>query len=268
MVLIDSHCHVSHLPVRQAGQKKGQKAVVERAQKAGIKKFVNVACQLSELEPALSLANEFDCVWLSAGIHPTSLTEDIEKSLATIRQFAVKEKKVVAIGETGLDYYHDRHPHDRQEAFFVGQLEIARDLGLPAIIHIRSSKNPGGNETVFIDALRILERENFSNAVMHCFSGNMTEAEKVLDLGLMISFTGIITYAANEDLRNVVKMVPLDRMMLETDSPYLTVEGRRGQAGEPADIRVIAEAVAKIKDVPLEEVARMTTANAERFFRI
>lgn len=261
MVLIDSHCHVSHL-------KNEQKAVIDRAQKAGIKKFVNVACQLSELQPALNLARKNDCIWVSAGIHPTSLTEDMEQGLAAIRQFAVSEKKVVAIGETGLDYYHDRHPHDRQEAFFTGQLEIARELGLPAIIHIRSSKNPGGNEAVFIDALRILERENFSNAVMHCFSGNMTEAEKVLDLGLMISFTGIITYAANESLREVVKMVPLDRMMLETDSPYLTVEGRRGQAGEPADIKVIAETVAKIKGVPLEEVARMTTANAESFFKI
>jgi TatD DNase family protein len=261
MVLIDSHCHVSHL-------KKGQKAVIERAEKAGIKKFVNVACQLSEFGPALKLAKEFDCIWLSAGIHPTSLTEDTKDALAAIRQFTVSEKKVVAIGETGLDYYHDRFPHDQQEAFFTGQLEIARDLGLPAVIHIRSSKNPGGNEAVFVDALRILERENFSNAVMHCFSGNMTEAEKVLDLGLMISFTGIITYAANESLREVVKMVPLDRMMLETDSPYLTVESRRGQAGEPADIKIIAEAVAKIKGVPFEEVARMTTANAERFFGI
>jgi TatD DNase family protein len=262
MVLIDSHCHISHLP------RQSQKAVIDRALKAGVKKFVNVACQLSELQPSLALANEFEFIWSTAGIHPTSLTENMEKDLAVIREFAAREKKVVAIGEIGLDYYHDRFPHDRQKAFFTEQLRIADELDLPAIIHIRSSKNPGGNETVFVDALRILEREDFSNGVMHCFSGNMTEAEKVLDLGLMISFTGIITYAANESLREVVKMVPLDRMMLETDSPYLTVESRKGQAGEPADIRLIAEAVAKIKGVPLEEVARMTTANAERFFRI
>jgi len=261
MVLIDSHCHISHL-------KKGQRETLDRASGAGVQKFINVTCQLTELPAAISLTNDHGNIWLSAGIHPTSLTEDMEKDLGTLREFARQNKKVVAIGETGLDYYHDRFPHDQQEAFFVAQLEIARELGLPAIIHIRSSKNPGGNEAVFVDALRILERKGFSNAVMHCFSGNLTEAEKVLDLGLMISFTGIITYAANESLREVVKMVPLDRMMLETDSPYLTVESRRGQAGEPADIRVIAETVAKIKNVPIEEVARMTTANAERFFGI
>lgn len=261
MILVDSHCQLQHF-------KGGPKAVIDRALKADVKKMVTIACHPGEFGAVQDLTGAYDCIWTTAGIHPTSLTEDIEKDLAAIRQFASNEKKVVAIGETGLDYYHDRHPHDRQEAFFKGQLEIARELGLPAIIHIRSSKNPGGNEAVFADAFRILESFDFSNAVMHCFSGNMIEAEKVLDLGLMISFTGIITYAANESLREVVKMIPLDRMMLETDAPYLTVEGRRGQAGEPADIKVIAETVAKIKGVPLEEVARITTANAENFFRL
>lgn len=261
MILIDSHCHLSHF-------KRGQKSAIDRALKADVKKMVTVTCQLNELEPTLKLAQEHEFIWSTTGIHPTSLSDNLEKGLAAVRNFAMKNKKVVAIGEIGLDYYHDRFPHQYQQAFFEGQLKIADELGLPAIIHVRGSKNPGGNEAVFVDALRLLEKLNFSNAVMHCFSGNMTEAEKVLDLGLMISFTGIITYPANESLREVVKMVPLDRMMLETDSPYLTVYSKKGQTGEPADIRLIAEAVARIKDVPIEEVARITTANAERFFGI
>lgn len=261
MYLIDTHCHISHL-------KKGQNAVIDRAFKAGIKKFVNVACQMDELKPSLELAKQHEFVWSTTGIHPTMLTDDMERDLKVVRDLAASEEKVVAIGEIGLDYYHDRFPHDEQEKFFVGQLDIARELGLPAIIHLRSSKNPGGNEEVFEDALRILEREKFSNGVAHCFSGNLIEAEKILDLGLMISFTGIITYSNNDVLREVVKMVPLDRMMLETDSPYLTVEARKGQAGEPADVQVIAEKVAEVKGVPFEEVAKITTANAERFFGI
>jgi TatD DNase family protein len=196
------------------------------------------------------------------------LTDNMEKDLATVRELAKNEEKVVAIGEIGLDYYHDKFPHDKQEAFFVAQLNIAKELSLPAIIHLRSSKNPGGNEAVFIDAVQILEREDFKNGVAHCFSGNMIEAEKILDLGLMISFTGIITYERNEELRKVVKMMPLDRMMLETDSPYLTVGRRKDEPGQPADVKVIAEKVAEIKSVPFEEVVRITTANAERFFGI
>lgn len=261
MDLTDTHCHISHL-------KKGQKAVIDRAFEAGVTKFVNVVCQLSELQPSLELAKQYDFIWSTAGIHPTMLTDKLEEDLGKVRELAADEDKIVAIGEIGLDYYHDKFPHGQQEAFFVAQLDIARQLGLPAIIHLRSSKNPGGNEEVFIDAVRILEREKFSNGVAHCFSGNLIEAEKILDLGLMISFTGIITYENNDLLREVVKMVPLDRMMLETDSPYLTVESRKGRPGEPADVRVIAEKVAEVKGVPFEEVVRMTTANAERFFGI
>lgn len=261
MYLIDTHCHISHL-------KKGQKAAIDRAFEAGVEKFINVACQLDELQPSLELAKRYDFIWSTAGMHPTMLSDHLERDLRKVRELAASEERVVAIGEIGLDYYHDKFPHGQQEAFFVAQLDIARDLGLPAIIHLRSSKNPGGNEEVFVDAIRILERERFSNGVAHCFSGNMIEAEKILDLGLMISFTGIITYENNESLREVVKMVPLDRMMLETDSPYLTVGKRKDEPGEPADTKVIAETVARVKNVPFEEVARITTANAERFFRI
>lgn len=261
MDLIDTHCHISDF-------RRGREQVVWRGRKAGVIKMVNVACQLKDCPKFLEEAKKHDFMWTTAGIHPTLLTQDMEADLKAVRKFAESEKKVVAIGEIGLDYYHDKFPHDVQEAFFVGQLNIARDLGLPAIIHCRAGKNPGENETAFTDLIKILMRENFSNGVVHCFSGNMIEAEKLLDLGLMIGFTGIITYLNNEELRKVVKMVPLDRMLLETDCPYLTIESRKGRPGEPANLVEIAKTVAKVKGVPVEEVAKITTANAERLFGI
>lgn len=261
MYLIDTHSHLS------AFKPADQQSVIDRALKAGVGKFLNVACTLEECPIFLELAKKHDFMWSTAGIHPTALTEDMEASLEAIEAFARREDKVVAIGEIGLDYYHDKFPHKIQEAFFVCQLDIARRLNLPAIIHCRSSKNPGGNEAVFLDAIRILEQENFKNGVIHCFSGNMLEAEKLLDLGLMLSFTGIITYQNNEELRKVVKMVPLDRMMLETDCPYLTIESKKGR-GEPAYLKEIAETVAEVKGISFEEVARMTSGNAEGFFKI
>jgi len=260
-MLIDTHSHISHF------EKTKQQDVIDRAFEVGVKKFINVSCDLKEFETHLALAKKHDFIWSTAGMHPTSLPEDRENGLSEIRKYAA-EKKVVAIGEIGLDYYHDKHPHDMQEDFFIAQLDIAREFELPAIIHLRSSKNPGDNEAVFLDAIRILERERFNNGVTHCFSGNMIEAEKILDIGLMISFTGIITYKNNEELRRVVKMVPLDRMMLETDSPYLTIESKKGQPGEPANVLEIAKTVAEVKCIPLDEVAKITTANAERFFKI
>lgn len=260
MKLVDTHAHISHFkPYKQKG-------VLVRANQAGVTKLINVACSLQECQPHLELAKKHDHIWSTAGMHPTALPSDRNGSLAKIREFA-KDEKVVAIGEIGLDYYHDKFPHDVQEDFFVAQLDIAREFGLPAIIHARSSKHPGENEAVFEDLIQILDREDFSNGVIHCYSGNMIEAEKLLDMGLFISFTGIITYQNNEDLRKVVKMVPLDRMMLETDCPYLTIESKKGQ-GEPAYLVDIAKTVAEVKGVDVGEVARMTTENAERFFGI
>lgn len=260
--LIDTHCHLSHFSASERGD------VVERADKAGVQKLITVACKLNEIGDCLAVSDQFEKVWTTSGIHPTELTENLEQDLEKVYEYAKNEKKIVAIGEIGLDYYHDRHPHDLQTAFLIGQLNIAKQLGKPAILHCRGGKNPGENEQAFIDMIRILEQERFKNAVMHCFSGNKVEAEKVLDLGLMLSFTGIITYKNNEDLREVVAATPLDRMMLETDSPYIAIEGKQGSPGEPALVADTAKAVAEIKDVPLEEVARITTANAERFFGI
>ncbi len=245
-----------------------QADVIERARAAGVQKIVNVACNLNDIEPCLRLAEEHEFIWTTAGIHPTDLTDSLERDLKQIEDYAVREKKIVAIGEIGLDYYHDKFPHDVQRAFLVGQLQIAEKLGLPAILHCRAGKNPGENEAAFGDLIEILEELKFTNAVAHCFSGNAVEAEKLLDMGLMLSFTGVITYPGNEALREIVRTTPLDRIMIETDCPFLTPHAHRGKKNEPAFVAEVAKAIAEAKGVALEEVARMTSANAERFFGI
>ena len=262
MYLIDTHCHLSHF------KKERLPSVIKRAEKANVKKMITVACKLEEIGECIAMADENENIWATAGIHPTELHEDIEKNLERVFEYAKHEKKVVAIGEIGLDYYHDRAPHDLQAAYFIGQLNISKQLGKPAIIHCRGGKNPGENEQAFIDMIKILEQVNFKNGVVHCFSGNRVEAEKLLDLGLMVSFTGIITYPGNEELREVISDMPLNSIMLETDSPYIAVEGKREKGGEPAYVFDIAKKIAEIKDVPLDEVIRITTENAERFFKL
>jgi len=245
-----------------------QAGVIERARAAGVQKILNVACNLGDMEPCLRLAEEHEFIWTTAGIHPTDLTDSLERDLKRAEEYARENKKIVAIGEIGLDYYHDKFPHDVQKAFLKGQLEIADKLGLPAILHCRAGKKPGENEAAFGDLIEILEELRFSNAVAHCFSGNALEAEKLLDMGLMLSFTGVITYPANDGLRNVVRQTPLDRIMIETDCPFLTPHAHRGNKNEPAFVAEVAKTIAKVKNVSLEEVARMTSANAERFFEI
>lgn len=260
--MIDSHCHIHMIPKKELG------AVILRAGKAGVKKLITAACSLEQIGECLPLADEYENIWTTAGVHPTDLNPDIEQTLERVHEYARREEKIVAIGEIGLDYYHDRFDHDLQKAFLVGQLEIAKMLNLPAILHCRGGKNPGENEKAYGDLIEILRKLEFSNAVAHCFSGNKVEAEKLLDMGLMLSFTGVITYPENQDLRDIVRAVPLDRMMVETDSPFLAPQAHRGGKNEPAFVTEVAAEVAKIKNVPPEEVVRITTQNAERFFRI
>lgn len=254
MHLIDTHCHLSHY------KKDDLKSIVKRAKNTDVQKIITVSCTLEEIADCLAIADEYENVWATAGIHPTQLSDDIEANLERVFEYAKNEEKIVAIGEIGLDYYHDRAGHDLQAAYFIGQLNLSKQLNKPAIIHCRGGKHPGENEQAFIDMIKILDGEGFKNGVVHCFSGNRVEAEKLLDLGLMISFTGIITRPENEELKEVVKDTPLNRIMLETDAPYISKE--------PSDVVNIAKTVAEIKSVPLDEVVRITTENAERFFGV
>lgn len=259
---IDTHCHISFIP------KRDQKKVIERALKANVRKLITVACSLEQIGQCLPLADQYDFIWTTAGIHPTDLTDNVERDLERVYEYAKNEKKVVAIGEIGLDYYHDRFPRGDQIAFLVGQLNIARQLKKPAILHCRAGKFAGENATAFSDLAKVLRELKFSNVVMHCFSGSYDEAMQFLDLGTMLSFTGIITYERNEELRRIIKDMPLDRLMIETDTPFLPPKKHKGKQNEPAFIMEVVETIAKVRGMSADEILDVTTKNAERFFGI
>jgi len=259
---IDTHCHLAYLHPRF------RKNVIERAQKANVRKIITVACNLEDMGKCLPLTDQYDFIWTTAGIHPTELGNDIESELEKVQGYAKNEKKVVGIGEIGLDYYHDNFPHDLQIAYFLGQLNIAKQVKKPAIIHCRAGKFAGENSGVFPDIIKVLDEAHFSNGVMHCFSGNRKEAKIFLDMGLMISFTGIITYERNQELRDIIKMMPKERIMIETDSPFLPPKKYKGKRNEPAFVIEAAKTIADVRGVDLDEVLGLTTRNAERFFGI
>lgn len=259
---IDTHCHLSFI------QQRSRKAVIERALKANVRKLITVACNLEEVGKCLPMTDEYDFIWTTAGIHPTECGVDVERDLERVYEYAKNEKKVVAIGEIGLDYYHDRFPHEVQMAYFLGQLNIAKQLKKPAVIHCRAGKFAGENFAVFPDMIKALEKAKFSNGVMHCFSGTSKEAKIFLDMGMMISFTGIITYERNQELRDIIKMMPKDRIMIETDSPFLPPKKYKGKKNEPAFVIEVAKTIADVWGKDVEEVLRVTTKNAERFFGI
>jgi len=259
---IDTHCHLNFVP------KPMQDKVIERALKANVRKLITIACNLEQVGECLPLTDQYDFIWTTAGIHPTDLTDNLERDLEQIYEYAKNEEKVVGIGEIGLDYYHDRFPHHDQIAFLTGQLNIANQLKKPAILHCRAGKFAGENSEVFPDMLRVLKATKTKNAVMHCFSGNYDEAMQFLDLGLMISFTGIITYERNEELRRIIKDMPLDRMMIETDSPFLPPKKYKGKKNEPAYVIEVAKTIAEVRGMDIDEVLEITTKNAEGFFGI
>lgn len=259
---IDTHCHLTLSP------KKEQNGIIRRAHDANVLKMISVACTLPQTRDCLALAKDHEWVFATAGIHPTDLTDDLEGDLKKVYDIARTERKIVAIGEIGLDYYHDRFPHGLQAEFLTGQLQIAKRLGKPAILHCRAGKNPGENDSAFGDLYSILQDEGFSDAVMHCFSGTHEQAQEALDLGLMLSFTGIVTYDRNTALRDILKWAPLERLMIETDSPFLPPQNHKEEPNEPAFVIEVAKTIAEVKNLGLDEVLRITSGNAERFFNI
>lgn len=259
---IDTHCHLTLAP------KKEQNALVERAQKANVQKMISVSCTLEQIGEGLALADQHNCVWTTAGIHPTDLTDNAERDLARVYQYAKNEKTIVAIGEIGLDYYHDKFAHGLQATFLSGQLDIAKQTGKPAILHCRAGKGAGENDAAFVDLFHLLREARFTDAVMHCFSGTLKQAEEALEMGLMLSFTGIVTYDRNKSLRDILKHIPLERIMIETDSPFLPPENHKGESNEPAFVIEVAKTIAEVKELPFDEVLRVTSGNAERFFNI
>ncbi len=255
-MLIDTHCHLD-FPQFDADRD----LVVERAAQAGVKTIVNVASSLKASRDAVALAERFPGVFATIGIHPHDAQECDEAAFAEIRRLA-QAKKVVAIGEVGLDFYRNLSPQKDQEKVFERFIVLARETKLPLIVHTRMS-----HERAF-EILQGHRAAGLPGVVVHCFSGDTAFLTRCLDAGFFVSFTCNVTYRKADALRAVLAHVPLERLFLETDAPFLAPEGRRGQRNEPAYLPALAQEAARVMREDLGAVCEKTTQNAKAFFRL
>lgn len=252
-MLIDTHCHLDFPEYDQ-----DREQVIRRAQEAGVNYFINIGSNVKASQDCLALAKKYPPVYASVGIHPHQADNLSEDYLKIIKDLA-KEDKVVAIGEIGLDYYRNFSKVDNQKRLFISLIKLAKELNLPLVLHSRQAET---------DSLNILKDFFPLAAVVHCFSGSESFLKNCLDSGFYISFTCNVTYKKSEELRKIVKLCPLDRLMLETDCPFLSPEGFRGKRNEPLQVRLLAEEIAKNKAVSFQEVAAATSENAKKFFKL
>lgn len=250
-MLSDTHCHLDFPEFNL-----DREEVIQRAKNQGIVYIVNIGSSLRGSQESVELAQEYDFVYATCGIHPheaDGFDTEIREELAQL----ARKDKVVAIGETGLDYFKNYSQAENQKALFVSLIKLAKDLNLPLVIHNRQAET---------DTLKILKESMPLKAVVHCFSGNENFLKECLQLGFFISFTCNITYKKAMALRSLVKITPLDRLLLETDAPFLPPEGFRGKRNEPQFVKNLAQEIAGIKEISFEEIARATTDNAKKFF--
>lgn len=254
-MFVDSHCHLDCIKLDEFED--DFDVLMQRCLAAGVDHMLCVAIDLDKYPRMLRLVQHYPQVSVSAGVHPMA-DPDKDVDLATLRAVA-DSNSVVAIGETGLDYYYDRLDRAAQQQRFRTHVQCAVDLGKPVIVHTREAGE---------DTLAILREENASQCggVIHCFTETMAFAEKALELGFMISFSGIITFRNAEPLREVARQVPERHLLIETDSPYLAPAPHRGKQNHPAYVRHVAQQLAAIRDTSVEQIAAITSANYFRVF--
>ncbi len=257
MNLTDTHCHLDFNDFEQ-----DRAAVLARAWEAGLERILIPGVDLASSRVALALAESHPRLFAAIGVHPSSAATWDRRTLAALEALAA-HPKVVAIGEIGLDYYRDRAPRPLQRQVFGEQLALARRLHLPVVVHTRNASESSRGCTA--DSLQMLS-ESPGEGVLHSFSGNQAEAAAALALGFSLGFTGPVTFKTAEALRQVAASIPLERLLIETDSPFLTPHPHRGKRNEPAFVRYVAEKLAEIHNQPTSVVAEQTTANARRLF--
>lgn len=255
MELFDTHAHIDF-----PRYDKDRKKVIERARAEGVKYILNCGADLESSQRAVKLAEDFFEIYAAVGIHPheaSIYTVEIAKKLRELAE----TKKVVAFGEIGLDYHYDNSPRDEQRQAFRAQLRLASNLGLPVIIHSREAEE---------DTINILKEEwdPENGGVVHCYSSSAEMAKELLDLNFHIGFTGLITFKNLEWLRRIVSNTPIRRILIETDSPYMSPEPYRGRRNEPARVKEVARQVAKCHNLTLDKVAEITTQNGLNLFKI
>lgn len=253
--LVDSHCHLEMKPFWG-----DLDAVLDRAAAAGVRQIVSVGIDLPSSRNALALAERFENIFATVGIHPHAVAGITEADYEEMRLLA-SHPKVVAFGEIGLDFFKKYAPEDQQVKHFRRQLRLARELELPLIIHDRDAHH---------QVMALLQESGPfpAGGVMHCFSGDMALAEQTLELGFFVSVPGIVTFTSADDLREVAAQVPLASLLLETDGPYLAPVPMRGKRNEPAYLFHTARKVAELRSISLAELATATTANAANLFKL
>ena len=251
MDLIDTHCHIYYDKYNNDIEE-----VVKRAHDNHVKKMICVAVDYDSAIKSIELANKYHSIYATAGYHPHD-SKDTKKGYITSLEKLLENKKVVAVGETGLDYYYEYSDKKKQIKAFIEQLELAKSTNKPIIIHCREAEK---------DILKCIKETNSTKGVVHCFSGDLNFANRLFELGFYISFTGLVTF--NKKLTKVIKEVPLDKFMLETDSPYLTPVPHRGKRNEPWLVKIIAQEISKIKNISIKDIAEETTKNATKLFEI
>ncbi len=254
-MLIDTHCHLDFESFDA-----DRSEVIGRAREVGVNRIVVPSLDLENCESVLALANKFEGVFPAVGIHPNSSQDWRDEWIGILRTW-VRHNEVVAIGEIGLDYYRDRAPREIQRRSLEAQLKLAAELNLPVILHNRQSDS---------DLIAALKASDCSDrkepGVLHSFSTTWGTAVAALDMGYYLGFGGPVTYRKADDLREVVSKVPLDRIVVETDAPFLAPQKHRGKRNEPAYVSLVAERIATIRGLDYEELARQTTENALRLF--
>lgn len=238
----DAHCHIDD-------------AAVAPAREAGVGRLITVGTDLESSSLAIGVAGRHEDVWATVGVHPHDADHGLEGIEALL-----DGPKVVAVGECGLDYHYDHSRRDAQRAVFAAQVALAHDRGLALVIHTREA---------WADTFAVLESEGVPDrTVFHCFTGGPDEARRALDIGAALSFSGIVSFPSAEDVRAAARLCPLDRMTVETDSPYLAPPPHRGKPNQPAWVPLVGAAVAAAKGVAVEEVEAATTATAARLFAL
>lgn len=254
--MIDTHCHLEMDKFN-----KDRDDVIKRAKEAGIEAIITIGSDFRGCKRAVELAKKYDIVYASVGIHPHDAKDFNDDIFEKIKEWATlpKPSKIVAIGEIGLDYHYNHSPRKVQIDVFKRQLQLAKEINLPVVVHSREAKK---------DTLSILQEFEVTKGVMHCFSGDIEMAERVMSLGLYVSIAGPVTYKNAERLREIAKIIPDDYLLIETDAPYLTPEPFRGKRNEPSFIFHTAKVIAELRNVTIEDIDRITTLNAKRLFGI
>jgi len=253
MELIDVHAHITD------EQFDDVEKVIERAKEQGVEKIICSSADLSTSQMAVALTKEYQEVFANVGIHPENVDKALDGSLKKIENLA-KHEKVVAIGEIGLDYHYTQDNKDKQKTLFANQIELANKLDLPIVVHSRDA---------MADTIEILSKTPpKKESLLHCYSGSVESAKILIKLNFSFSFGGVVTFSNAKTAVEVVKFLPIEKILLETDCPYLSPVPFRGKRNEPKNVVYVADMIAKIKGMKFEDVVKITTQNAKRLFKI